>query len=407
LAEASVVRKQFAPYIIVKNLVIIGLGLTVWWLLGYGFAFENTSSDFIGEEKFSGEDWEGKDAYIRAALYGMVGLSTVLSVSAALSERVQPNAMFAYTLITMIFTWPVVVAWGWGNGWLNSKFDGDFIDTGGACTIHVFAGTSSLVALAIYGKRKDRYETEPRVPPFEPSSSLSVYLAAMFIVLAMIAFHPASAGDTQEIGHAIFNTLLGGSTGCLVAWVGALIAGDSVIFHLYSIIGGFLSGCIVVSSIVQNIEAWAAFVVGFLGGLLFIVVFAVGRRAKLDDAVSIVPVQLLSGALGTILVGFFDDKEGVFHKSDGNTLGIQILGLVVIAAWAAFWSAIIFGLSRLLRQTIPDVLQGAGLELAELGWFGFQPSKALKETDQFAGVMTTRENFTAKEEMELAKSHHN
>mmetsp|Transcript_14237 Transcript_14237/g.26868 ORF Transcript_14237/g.26868 Transcript_14237/m.26868 type:complete len:335 (-) Transcript_14237:1098-2102(-) len=320
----------------------------------------------------------------------MVGLSTVLSVSAALAERVQPNALLIYTALTMIFTWPVVVAWGWGDGWLNQKFDGDFIDTGGACTIHVFAGVSSLVALAIYGKRKDRYDDNTRVPVFEPSSPLSLYLAAMYLVLAMIAFHPASATDTQEIGRAIFNTLLGGSTGCLVAWIGVGFFTDSVITQFNAILGGFLSGCIVVSSIVQNIEAWAAFVVGFLGGLTFIILFIFGRRLKLDDTVSIVPIQLFCGALGTILVGFFDDKEGVFHESDGETLGVQVLGLVVISAWAAFWSAIVFGICALLKCYIPEELQTVGLELAEIGWFGFQPS-GLTQAEIHGQITTERE----------------
>lgn len=387
LAEASAARKQFAPYIVVKNLMIIGLGLNAWWLLGYGFAFENTQSAFIGEEKFAGDDWEGTDIYIRAALYGMVGISTVLSVSAALAERVQPNALLIYTFLTMIFTWPVTVAWGWGDGWLNDKFDGKFIDTGGACTIHVYAGVSSLVAIAIYGQRKDRYSADSRVPPFEPSSSLSLYLAAMFIVLAMIAFHPASATDTKEIGHAIFNTLLGGSTACLVSWIGVNFYSNSVVTQFNAILGGFLAGCITVSSIVQNIEAWAAFVVGFLGGITFIILFIFGRRIKMDDTVSIVPIQLFCGALGTILVGFFDNEEGVFHESNGETLGVQVLGLVVISAWAAFWSALVFGICRLLNCKIPEELQMSGLELAEIGWFGFQPT-SLKE--QYSnGPLTT------------------
>jgi ammonia channel protein AmtB len=90
----------------------------------------------------------------------------------------------------------------------------------------------------------------------------------MFMVLAMISYHSSQAEDTAEIGHAIFNTLLGGSTGCLVAWIGAYIASSSMIFHLQAILGGFISGCIAVSSIVSNVEAWEAFVVGFPGGLL-------------------------------------------------------------------------------------------------------------------------------------------
>jgi hypothetical protein len=144
-------------------------------LLGYGFAFENTDSEFNGEEKFSGENWENTDICIKAALYGR---TIDCPISAALAERVQPNALVAYSILTMIFTWPVVVAWGWGNGWLNSKFDYPHIRR------------FNLPRGPIYGKRKGSYDSD--------SSPLSLYLATMFLVLAMIVLHPASAADTQK-----------------------------------------------------------------------------------------------------------------------------------------------------------------------------------------------------------------
>jgi hypothetical protein len=85
-------------------------------------------------------------------------------------------------------------------------------------------------------------------------------------------------------------------------------------------------------------------------------------------------VQYFSGALGTILVGFFDNEEGVFHEADGETLGVQVLGLVVISAWAAFWSGVVFGIARVLKCSIPEEIQAIGLEGADIGWTGFQKS---------------------------------
>ena len=45
--EAGSIREKNVQNILIKNLLDICACTIIWWLLGYGFAYGNTSNDFI------------------------------------------------------------------------------------------------------------------------------------------------------------------------------------------------------------------------------------------------------------------------------------------------------------------------------------------------------------------------
>jgi Amt family ammonium transporter len=56
----------------------------------------------------------------------------------------------------MGWVYPVVVAWGWGGGWLAKGEDFDdiaFVDQAGAATVHLLAGTIGLIGTIILKPR--------------------------------------------------------------------------------------------------------------------------------------------------------------------------------------------------------------------------------------------------------------
>jgi len=59
----------------------------------------------------------------------------------------------------MAFIWPVVVAWGWGGGWLNYKIkDTPMLDIGGTITVFLFAASFAFAGAIISGRRIGRYD---------------------------------------------------------------------------------------------------------------------------------------------------------------------------------------------------------------------------------------------------------
>jgi ammonia channel protein AmtB len=53
-----------------------------------------------------------------------------------------------------MFTYPIVVAWTWGHGWL---YELGYIDFAGSSVVHLAGGTSALVACICLGPRIGRF----------------------------------------------------------------------------------------------------------------------------------------------------------------------------------------------------------------------------------------------------------
>ena len=71
--------------------------------------------------------------------------------------------------------------------------------------------------------------------------------------------------------------------------------------------------------------------------------------AKIDDPVGAVSVHCMNGAWGTIAVGLFATEGGLFYGGGFAKLGIQLLGIVSVAAWVLATMFIIF---TVIKKTI-------------------------------------------------------
>ena len=102
------------------------------------------------------------------------------------------------------------------------------------------------------------------------------------------------------------------------------------------------------------VEPWAALVIGFISGLLFLATSNLLIHFRLDDAVDAIPVHLAGGGWGVIATGLFAsptgmqrhfnveyaEHVGLFYSlgrgsASGNLLGCQVIGLLCIIAWVA------------------------------------------------------------------------
>lgn len=102
------------------------------------------------------------------------------------------------------------------------------------------------------------------------------------------------------------------------------------------------------------VEPWAALVIGFVSGLLFLATSNLLVYFRLDDAVDAIPVHLAGGGWGVIATGLFASPTGIqrhfnveyaehvglFYSfgrgsASGNLLGCQVIGLLCIIAWVA------------------------------------------------------------------------
>jgi ammonium transporter, Amt family len=116
-----------------------------------------------------------------------------------------------------------------------------------------------------------------------------------------------------------------------------------------------------------------AVIIGIIGGtvLVFGVAF-LDRVLKIDDPVGAISVHGLSGAAGTIMVGLFSTTDGLFYGGGATLLGVQILGVLAVAAWAMGTGFILFYiLKKTMGIRVSRVVEEEGLDIYEHGESAF------------------------------------
>jgi Amt family ammonium transporter len=381
LIEAGSVRQKSSLFALMKNFVQMSVGILVWWLLGFGFGLGDTEDDFIGNDKFGGEDWEGTYHYNRAAIYGLLGIFVVFVVNGALAERLQMWVSVSVAFWMMVWVYPVIVAWEWGEGWLND-LDPSFIDRAGSGSIHLLAGSFAFMGLILTGPRIGRFQSAT-VPhggsdhtespeSFIPNSFEMVSGGYLLVFLAVMAISGFRSSDFIDIQAAVFNSLLAGSASSIASTILYTLGSRSVDFHYEAILQGFLAGEIAVASVARDCEPWAAFCIGLIAAVLFSGTARVVRRLKIDDVTNVVAVHYMNGIWGVIAVAFFDDEKGVFHDNDGDVVGSQVVGAVVITFWGFFWALVFIGFPKIIRRLrVPQELEILGLNYAKIKVKGY------------------------------------
>ena len=115
---------------------------------------------------------------------------------------------------------------------------------------------------------------------------------------------------------------------------------------------------------------WEAIIIGVIGALLAVGTMYGLNAAHIDDPVAAIPVHLVSAGWGTIAVGIcgreniagllkvrilpaipaisvlVQGRNGLFYSGSFDLLFAQLFGLVVIGAWSAFCTILIFLLLR-------------------------------------------------------------
>ena len=108
-----------------------------------------------------------------------------------------------------------------------------------------------------------------------------------------------------------------------------------------------LAGLVAITAPCDVTDALGAAIIGAVAGVL--VVFGVwlcDHVLRVDDPVGAVAVHMMNGTWGTFAVGLFATssapgfkvagiKEGLFYGGGFNQLGLQILGILTVGAWAA------------------------------------------------------------------------
>ena len=385
MVETGFTRAKNAGNIIMKNLMDFCIGTIVFSLLGYTLMMgEDTLFGLIGLPNM--ELWSNFKAFIASPAEGFTAASTFVFnlvfcattatiVSGAMAERTKFSAYCIYSAVISLFIYPIEAHWIWGGGWLSQL---GFHDYAGSCAIHMVGGIAALVGAIFLGPRIGKYvkDASGKVVKVNaiPGHSITLGALGVFILwLGWYGFNGAAATTPSELASIFLTTTVAPSVATVTTMLYTWIRNGKP--DVSMCLNASLAGLVGVTAGCDAYDALGSGIVGIVSGILVVVVVELlDLKLHIDDPVGAVGVHMANGIWGTIAVGLLANPDapaglrGLFYTGDFHQTGLQLLGFVTVAAYAAIMMIITFAVIQKchgLRVTEEEEL--AGLDSTEHG----------------------------------------
>ena len=380
MLEAGFTRAKNAVNVLMKNLMDFCIASVAYWAVGFALMFGNgtpllgLSGFFVGTNSssnlFSALAWTSVPV-LAAWFFQLVfaGAASTI-VSGAMAERTKFPAYLLYSLFISLLIYPISGHWIWGGGWLSAL---GFKDFAGSTAVHSVGGWLSLVGAFMLGPRIGKYTREGK-PQAIPGHSIPLAALGVFILwLGWFGFNPGStmAAVPADICRIAVTTNIAAATGALgamfLAWLkfGKPDAGLTL--------NGVIAGLVAITASCAFVSVFGAAIIGLLAGIVMVFSVLFFDRIKIDDPVGAISVHGVCGTLGTILLGFFDVKDGLLYGGGLHQLGVQILGAAAVFVWCIVTGFILFGtLKATIGLRVSEDEEIEGLDLGEHGTEAYQ-----------------------------------
>lgn len=378
--EYSSTRKSNSSYLLVKNALQFSLAIISFWFLGFGFAFGDTKSKFIGETLFGSEDWLSNSSTKGLDFNHLVLLGTfiVFIINGAIAEKTQYSAYLIFTIVICIFVWPVIVAWIYGGGWLYESMPGTMIEKGSA-VVYTFGGAFAVAGAMITGRRDGRFTMRKHKYHLH---QYEIYVFGCFLTILGLVGVPYFFG-TRSGSMFLANLWICGSVSSVVALKLLTFLCTDLDRHYIAIYQGFMAGMVFITSSSDYTTGWESALHGIISGAIFSLGVFAFNWMGIDDVMYMGPTFLFPGIFGGILPGFIDHEFGVYWGGweSGQVLGTNVAGTLVIFFWSFSWAIAIFGIMKLLDiLNLPHLLIKKGMKRrTEITQKGFQVIGGHKE----------------------------
>ncbi|WP_340587571.1 ammonium transporter [Erythrobacter alti] len=372
LFYGGLVRAKNFLSVMLQVAAVAGLASVLWVVVGYTLAFGDSVGGVIGD----GNKWmliglsilrEGmtlpESTFV---LFQMTfaAITPALMVGAWV-DRARFGWVLAFTAIWGLLVYAPVAHWIWGGGWLGQMGVTDFA---GGLVVHCTAGVSALVIALLLGKRQGFPSSA--LLPHAPGMTM---LGAMLLWVGWFGFNGGSAlAATDDASSAIINTHVAAAVAALV-WV--LI--EKVKFGKATTVGfatGAIAGLATITPAAGYVAPGAAILLGIAGSVVcYWAITLVKIRWAIDDSLDVFAVHGVGGILGSLLLGIFmsADLGGTGFAEGtgiGGMLGIQAIGVAVVALFSAVVTALIaVGVSLFIPMRVTEEEEVQGLDMTSHG----------------------------------------
>ncbi len=380
--EAGFCRAKNATNLMMKNLLDFVMGTMAFWAIGYAILMGKDWHGLIGTSGFflAGDGYDVQN-YL-SFFWQLVFCATAATiVSGAVAERIKFSAYLIYSIFICAFIYPVYAHWVWGGGWLSKlPFGLGHVDFAGSGVVHAVGGIVGLAGAIALGPRYGRFDKDGRPRPI-PGHNIPLAALGVFILwFGWYGFNPGSTFSAHHLRISVIavNTTLAAAAASLTAML--IVLAKTKKFDIGIALNGVLAGLVAITAPCAWVESWAAVVIGIIAGIILVVGVYLLEALKIDDPVGAVPVHGFNGLWGIISVGIFADGtygvysikppfvKGILYGGGAGQLIAQLIGAVVLFAWAFIAGYIMFKLIDAivgLRVSPEEELQG--LDILEHG----------------------------------------
>ncbi|MCI5971287.1 MAG: ammonium transporter, partial [Oscillospiraceae bacterium] len=350
MVETGFTRAKNAGNIIMKNLMDFCIGTVVFIIIGFSFLLGEDIVGLIGKPGFDiftayqDFDWSN-------FVFNLVFCATTATiVSGAMAERTKFLSYCIYSAVISALIYPVEAHWIWGGGWLAQI---GFHDFAGSCAIHMVGGISALIGAKILGPRigkftKDKKGKVVKVNAF-PGHNLTIGALGVFILwLGWYGFNGAAATSIEQLGSIFVTTTIAPAVATVACMIFTWIKYGKP--DVSMCLNASLAGLVAITAGCDVTDALGSIIIGAVAGVLVVFgVWLLDYKLHVDDPVGAVAVHCLNGIWGTIAVGLFatptapsSTLTGLFYGGGFGLLGLQLLGVLSVAAFAAVTITITF-----------------------------------------------------------------
>ena len=393
--EAGLTRMKNVGHIAAKNVLIFAIASIVYYVVGFGMAFGDGGSGFIGgsgflptideltaigQEPFS---WFGQipgaAGYLFEVAFAAVSLAIVWG---AMAERTKLWVYFAFGVVfTLIYS--LVSHWIWSpDGWLFAKGMQDFA---GSTVVHYQGALAGLAGAILLGPRIGKRGADGKPNAIPGHNMAFTTLGVIILWFGWFGFNPGSTlsvdfGGLGFFAYVALNTNIAAASGVL----GAVATSWIVIKKpdLSMMLNGAIAALVAITASCAFVAPWAAIMIGLGAGVIVVLGVLLVEKAGIDDPIGAIAAHGMSGVWGTLSLGFLTvpglaekletGKGGLFYGGGLHQLWIQALGLLAVGAFtftASFLALWLFKVTVGIR-TEPEV-EEAGLDVSEHGMWGY------------------------------------
>ena len=365
MLEAGMVRSKSVAMQCTKNIALYAIAGIVFWLIGYNLMYDGVDGGFFGSfTAFSVPDPSADSGDYSAAsdwFFQMVFCATTASiVSGTLAERIKLIPFLIFVVLLCGIIYPIQGAWQWGGGFLSEL---GFSDFAGSTIVHSTGGWAALMGALILGARAGRYTSDGKVNPMPGSSMPLATLGTFILWLGWFGFNGGSQlalgslEDASSVSKIFMNTNLAAAGGVVAAIILSQILYKKV--DLTMALNGALAGLVSITAEPLMPSPLSAIIIGAIGGIIVVLAVPMLDKFKIDDVVGAIPVHLLAGIWGTLVVPWSNPDTSIVTQF----IGVISIGIFVSAISAVVW----FVMKSTIGIRVSEEAELNGVDKAELG----------------------------------------